>query len=96
MLMIRLARHGKKKRPFYRIIISEKTKDTSADALEILGTVDPLSKPKNIILNAERITHWLQHGAVASPTVHNLLVDRGLVTATKIKHMAKTKKEKQK
>ena len=85
MLMIRLARRGKKNRPFYRVIVSDKRKDTFADSLEILGTVDPIAKPKAITLNKERIQHWLSKGAQASPTMYNMLIDQGIVTGKKIK-----------
>lgn len=86
--MIRMARRGKKNKPFYRIIVSEKSKDTAADALEILGSVDPLSKPKAVTLNAERIAYWLGHGAAPSPSVRNLLEDKGVI----IKQNTKNKK----
>lgn len=94
MLMIRLARRGKTNRPFYRIVVSDKRKDTFADSLEILGTVDPIAKPKAITLNKERICHWLSKGAQASPTVYNILVDHGIVSGKKIRKTPKQKEKK--
>lgn len=97
MLMIRLARRGKKNKPFFRVVISEKSRDLFGTALEILGYYNPTSKTKDTQLNAERITYWLGHGAKASPTVHNLLVDQKIVSDKKIiKKNAKKKKEETK
>lgn len=84
MLMIRLRRIGKRKKPTYRIIVSEKQKDTHSSYLEDLGSVNPHTKPKTIELKTERIQHWISVGAQASPTVHNMLVDRGVVKGKKI------------
>lgn len=84
MLTIRLSRVGKKKRPTYRVIVSEKSKDTTGTFLEQLGHYDPHTVPATISFNAERVKHWLSHGAQASPTVHNLLVTAKLVEGKKI------------
>lgn len=81
--MIRLSRVGKKKHPLYRVIVSEKTKDTTGDYLELLGTYNPHTRETN--LKVDRVKHWLSHGAQASGTVHNLLVDQKLVTTAKVK-----------
>lgn len=95
MLMIRLARRGKKNQPFFRILVSEKSKDLFGDALETVGHYDPASKEKNIHLDAERIKYWLSKGAQASPTVHNLLVANKVIEGKKIvKAKAKKKAEK--
>ncbi|MEK7648995.1 MAG: 30S ribosomal protein S16 [Patescibacteria group bacterium] len=94
MLMIRLARRGKTNRPFYRVIVSEKRKDTFADSLELLGTVDPLAQPKAVLLNKERIQYWISKGAQPSPTIHNILVDQGIITAEKIRKTVKKAADK--
>lgn len=91
MLIIRLSRRGKKKQPTYRIVISEKFKDLWGDFLEDLGFYNP--KTKEARFKEERIKDWLSKGAQLSPTVHNLLVDRGLIKGIKIK-VDKTKKDK--
>ncbi|PLX24659.1 30S ribosomal protein S16, partial [Candidatus Parcubacteria bacterium] len=59
MLAIRLQRVGRKKLPIYRVVVSEKTKDTYGDHLEILGTYNPHSKEAN--LKVDRIKHWLDN-----------------------------------
>jgi small subunit ribosomal protein S16 len=83
MLAIRLARIGRKNLPSYRIIISEKTKDTFGTYLEAVGRYNPRTKECEV--NKERILHWLARGAQASATVHNLLVDQHVIEAKKVK-----------
>ncbi len=95
MLTIRLQRLGKKKQPTYRLVISEKTRDTQGHALEILGHYNTISG-KTMELNEERIKYWLSKGAQASETVNNLLVKAGVITGAKKKSVAITKKRKTK
>lgn len=79
MLRIRLQRIGKKKQPTYRLIVSEKTKDTQAGSLEMLGEYNPVSANKVMNLKEDRIKHWISVGAEPSNTVHNLLVKAGVI-----------------
>src|SRR3989339_149600 len=79
MLKLRLARVGKKKHPIYRLVVSESTKDMYGNHLEILGQYDPHTKANSF--NNERIAYWMSVGAQASETVHNLLVNTGLIKA---------------
>jgi len=85
MLMIRLSRVGKLKQPTYRLIVSEKSKDTHGKYLEILGTYNPRTNPATIKFEAERIKYWMSKGAQPSDTVHNLLVDQKVITTPKRK-----------
>ena len=73
MVTIRLARMGKKKRPFYRVVIMEKTRPRNGRFVEIVGTYDPLKKPAEIKLDSERIKYWLGVGAQPSDTVRSFL-----------------------
>ena len=73
MLAIRLARVGKKKKPFYRIVVMDKRKARNGRFVEIVGTYDPLKKPAEIKLNAERIKYWMGCGAQPSDTVRSFL-----------------------
>ena len=73
MLMIRLARFGAKKKPFYRIVVIDKRRPRNGRTVEIVGTYDPLKKPAEIKLDAERIKHWLGCGAQPSDTVRSFL-----------------------
>ncbi len=91
MLTIRLSRIGKKNKPSYRIIISEKSRDLYGRALEILGSYDTRSKNMNV--NNERIKYWLNQGAGMSPTVNNLLIEKKIIEGKKIK-ASKTGKKK--
>ncbi|MBZ5526998.1 MAG: 30S ribosomal protein S16 [Acidobacteriia bacterium] len=73
MLTIRLARIGKKKKPFYRVVVIERTRARDGRTVDLVGTYDPLKKPAEIKLNVERIKHWLGHGAQPSDTVRSFL-----------------------
>ena len=76
MLMIRLSRIGKKKRPFYRVIVTEKTRPRNGRFVEIVGTYDPLQKPAAIKLDHDRVDYWLGKGAQPSDTVRSFLRNR--------------------
>jgi len=93
MLTIRLARTGKKKQAYFRVIVSEKTKDTHGDYLEMLGSVNPHTNPRDVKLKAERVKYWLDKGATVSPSVHNILVEQGILTTDKLR-VWKAKKAK--
>jgi small subunit ribosomal protein S16 len=73
VLTIRLSRIGKKKKPFYRVVVIEKTRPRDGRFVEIVGTYDPLKKPAEIKLDAARIQHWLERGAQPSDTVRSFL-----------------------
>ena len=73
MLTIRLSRIGKKKKPFYRVVVIERTRPRDGRVKENVGTYDPLKKPAEIKLDAERIKHWLAVGAQPSDTVRSLI-----------------------
>lgn len=73
MLTIRLARIGKKKHPFYRVIVTEKTRPRNGRFVEIVGTYDPQKKPAIVQLNSERVQYWLGKGAQPSDTVRSLI-----------------------
>ena len=73
MVTIRLARVGKKKRPLYRVVVIEKTRPRNGRFVEIVGTYDPLKKPHEVKLDAERIKYWLGVGAQPSDTVRSFL-----------------------
>ncbi|MFH1233508.1 MAG: 30S ribosomal protein S16 [Patescibacteria group bacterium] len=92
MLTIRLFRIGKKNKPTYRLIISEKSKDTRAPALETLGAYNPYSK--ELQANGERIKYWLSKGAQMSATVNNLLLDKAIITGEKVKASSSGTKKK--
>jgi small subunit ribosomal protein S16 len=94
MLMIRLARRGKKNKPFYRVVVSEKARDLYGKALDIVGHYDPTSPKKDCVLDGERIRYWISKGAKASPTMYNLLVEQKIIEGKKIQGTTKKKEEK--
>ena len=95
MLVIRLSRLGKRNQPAYRIIVSDKLKDTYGDYLDCLGSYNPLVKPKKFEINAEKLKGWLEKGAKATPTVHNLLVDQKIISEAKLRSGGRTKPKKE-
>jgi small subunit ribosomal protein S16 len=73
MLMIRLARFGAKKKPFYRIVVIEKERSSNGRNLEVVGHYNPLTSPAKVELNHARIQHWTKNGAQLSDTVARLI-----------------------
>ncbi|MFH0937164.1 MAG: 30S ribosomal protein S16 [Candidatus Daviesbacteria bacterium] len=63
---IRLMRIGTKKRPFYRVVAVDERQKRTGKYLELLGTYNPLTEPKEIILKKDRIEHWQKQGAILS------------------------------
>ena len=74
---IRLARHGAKKKPFYRIIVADSENPRDGSFLEKVGTYDPLVDPARVSLNSDRIKYWMEKGAIPSDTVKSLLKKEG-------------------
>ncbi|MBU0670703.1 MAG: 30S ribosomal protein S16 [Patescibacteria group bacterium] len=85
MLVIRLKRIGRKNKPYFRIVVQEKTKAPSSSVVEKVGTMDPHTDPATITLDKERIEYWLGHGAQPSATVHNLLINEGIIKGKKMR-----------
>jgi len=68
---------GTKKRPFYRIVAADSRRARDGSFLEILGTYNPIPKPAEVKVFEERVTKWLDRGAVPSDTVGSLLTQIG-------------------
>lgn len=66
MLKIRLMRIGGKKKPFYRVVVVEERSKRTGYYIELLGTYNPLTEPKDIKLKQDRIDHWIKQGAQMS------------------------------
>ena len=73
--MIRLARMGARKQPYYRVVVIEKERARNGRSLEIVGTYNPRTTPASVDLKRERIEHWLSKGAKLSETVSRLFSD---------------------
>jgi small subunit ribosomal protein S16 len=81
MLMIRLARFGAKKKPFYRVVVIDKERARDSKAIEVVGQYNPLTEPATVKLQHDRITHWTKNGAQLSDTVARLLKNNPVVAA---------------
>ena len=92
MLKIRLARLGKKKKPIYRIVVSENTKDMYGNHIEILGSYNPHTK--ETILKKDQIKDWISKGAKTSNVVNNILIKEGVITGKKKKAVKISKKRR--
>lgn len=79
--VIRLARHGGKKTPFYRIVVTDKRKAGDGGRLEQVGVYDPRQRPSRIEFKAERLAEWLKKGAQPSATVAQLIKKSGVLAA---------------
>ena len=78
---IRLSRHGKKKAPFYRLVVADSHSPRDGRFIEILGTYNPLVDPAEIKINAERAAFWLGNGASPSDRAKELLKKAGVIDA---------------
>jgi len=74
---IRLRRMGAKKRPFYRIVAADSRRSRDGRFLEILGTYNPITKPAIVEVHEDKMTKWIDDGAVPSQTVATLLTQIG-------------------
>ena len=73
MLSIRMTRVGSKKKPFFRVVVTEARAKRESEFIETVGTYNPRSKPAQVELNKERVQHWLGKGARPSDSVRTLL-----------------------
>ena len=75
---IRLARHGTKKRPFYRIVVADGESPRDGKFLEMVGTYNPLLDPAEIRVKTDRVKYWLDQGARPTDTVKSILKKEGV------------------
>lgn len=73
MLMIRLARFGARKKPFYRVVVIDKERARNGRSVEVVGTYNPRTSPASIEFKRERIEYWRSQGAQMSERVAKLL-----------------------
>ncbi len=78
---IRLARHGAKKRPFYRIVAADTESPRDGRFIEKLGTYNPLQDPALVVLNTDRVKYWIGQGATPTDTVKTILKREGVFAA---------------
>lgn len=70
---IRLTRLGRKKKPFYRIIVADSESPRDGKFLDIVGTYDPLKDPAEVKVDQEKLAHWIGKGALPTTTVKSIL-----------------------
>ena len=86
--MIRFQRIGRTNDPAFRIVVLEKERAAKAgNIVELLGTYNPRSKA--LTLNEERVKHWIAMGAQPTGSIHNLLINKGVITGKKVNVLPK-------
>ena len=70
---VRLARLGRKKKPFYRIVVANSEAPRDGKFLEVVGTYDPLKDPVEVVIKHDKLQQWLDKGAKPTETVKSLL-----------------------
>ena len=73
MLVIRLRRAGSKKRPFFRVVVTDSRAARDSRFVEILGHYNPRLKPATVEVNTDRVQHWIGKGARPSDSVRTLI-----------------------
>jgi small subunit ribosomal protein S16 len=73
MLAIRLRRTGSKKRPFYRVVVTDSAAARESSFVEVLGHYNPRTTPETLDIKRDRLDHWLKRGAQPSDTVRTLV-----------------------
>ena len=76
---IRLQRHGRKKRPYYHIVVADARSPRDGKFIELLGTYNPIVKPATIELDRDKALEWLGKGAQPTDTVRNILRFKGVM-----------------
>ena len=79
---IRLARHGAKKKPYYRIVVASSDAPRDGRFLELVGTYDPLKEPPVVTLKHDRVKEWIEKGATPTATVKSILNKEGFFSKT--------------
>jgi len=90
MLVLKLRRVGKKGQPTFRLVVDEKRHKNRGNATEYLGWYNPRDKKNQF--DKEKILSWLKKGAQKTPTVHNLLINAGVIEGKKIAVHKQSKK----
>lgn len=73
MLAIRLRRTGSKKRPYFRVVVTDSRTARDSSFVEVLGSYNPRTNPETLVIDRERLAHWLKTGARPSDTVRTLV-----------------------
>ncbi|MDK2971537.1 MAG: small subunit ribosomal protein [Candidatus Sumerlaeota bacterium] len=81
MVKIRLTRIGRKKAPYYRVIVADSRRARDGKFIEIIGRYQPLNKneEQQVVCDADRALYWLHNGAQPTDTVRALLRRQGIL-----------------
>lgn len=79
MVKIRLTRMGATKAPFYRIVAMDSRKARDGKYIDQIGFYNPVSEPKQIVIDADKAKQWLANGAQPTDTVMGLFIQQGIV-----------------
>jgi small subunit ribosomal protein S16 len=83
MLKIRLQRIGRKNSPHFRVlVVDHRESPKTGNFVEVIGSYEP--KLGKFEVKADRVKHWMSHGATPSDTMHNFLIDKKIITGKKI------------
>lgn len=81
MLMIRLARVGARKQPYYRVVVIEKDRARNGRSVEVIGTYNPRTSPATVTLQQDRVEYWTKNGAQMSDRMAKLVKNYQAPTA---------------
>ena len=76
---IRLTRMGRKKAPFYRVVVADSRSPRDGKVIDSIGTYNPLTTPAEIKIKEEAAQKWLNNGAIPTDTVKNLFSKAGIM-----------------
>jgi small subunit ribosomal protein S16 len=88
MLAIRLRRTGSKKRSYFRVVVTDSRAARDSSFVEVLGHYNPRTKPESLVLNRERLAHWVNAGAQPSDSVRTLVARMPEAPATPVEQPA--------
>jgi len=81
VLMIRLARVGARKQPYYRIVVIDKASARNGRSVEVVGTYNPRTNPASVELKRDRLDHWVSKGAQLSEIVGKIVAKSATAAA---------------
>ena len=93
MIKLRLQRRGRKRRPFYHIVVADSRSPRDGRVIERLGLFDNVSENKKVTYNEDRVIHWLKIGAQPSDTVRNILKKEGILYKMHLMRWGKSEEE---
>ena len=90
MVKIRLRRTGGKNQPSYRLVAVDSRSPRDGAFLAILGHYDPLTEPETVVVDNEKASYWLSHGAQPTAAASRLLSKAGIALAKSVTSEEKT------